>query len=180
MRLLILFCLTVTGILNATWLDAQTPPAAIRLLSPVVGVTYDSFDSDYTQERIKGVAAYASISAGKFLGLEGEARRTDLVTPQDVGEQTYLAGPQLKYRFGRFSPYVKVMGGIGVFRIQLGYNTRSSTEHYGVFAYGGGLDVSLSSHIVLRALEYEGQVWHHFPPHGLTPSGLSSGIGYRF
>ena len=180
MRLTITLCLAVANLMGAGFLYGQAVPTATRTLAPVVGVTYNSFAPDYRQGRIQGLAVYAGIDASRYFGLEGVARRVDIITPRDIGEQTYLVGPRFRYRVGRFAPYAKVMGGLGVFKFQLGYNSQAYAEHHGVFAYGGGLDVSLSPHVVLRAVDYEGQMWPGFAPHGLSPSGLSTGLAYRF
>ena len=181
MRFELMTLLMIAVIGQSRSMDGQASPAAIRSLSPTVGVTYSRFAPDYGQGQIQGLAIFANINTGKHLGLEGVARRVDIITPYNIGERAYLIGPIYRPAVGRFSPYIKLMGGLGVFRFQLsGEYPSPSTEHFGIVAYGAGLDVSLSSHVLVRVGDFEAQRWPHFPPHGLTPYGVSTGLAYAF
>jgi len=180
MRFAIMFGLAVGIVVGGETLHGQARPTATRLSSVYAGATYNWFSPDYGVGKIQGVGIFAGANFGRYLGIEGIIRRTDLVTPRDIGEQTYLIGPRFRYKIGRFSPYAKAMGGLGVFRVQLGYNPSSATGHFGVYSFGGGLDVDLTPHITLRAIDYEHQIWPGFQRNGLSPSGFSAGAAYRF
>ncbi len=51
-----------------------------------------------------------------------------VITPTDIGEDSYLLGPRYVFHFNRFHPYVKGQLGLGVFKTD--YDPRSGLKNY--------------------------------------------------
>ena len=89
-----------------------------------------------------------------------------------------LIGPRVPiHEFKRYgiTPYGKALFGLGHMNFE--YN-----EAYGRFAdisLGGGIDMRLSKHWVLRPADFEYQLWPNWIDGTLKPYGLSAGIGYK-
>ena len=164
-----------------TWSHAQAVPTASRGVGTIqVGVGLTFVKPDYTIETAKGVAAYADYDFTQHIGVEGEVHIASLLTPNDIGENTYLIGPRYAYRIRRFTPYAKALFGIGDFQFQSGSYGNGSSATYGVYAFGAGLDVMATRHINVRAIDFEFQKWPGFPPSGLTPTAITVGVAYVF
>lgn len=160
-------------------LRAQAIPAATQTGGYQIGGGYSFASSDFGKTTISGVSVYAGVDLNRFLGLELDAHKVSLKTPTDIGEDSYLIGPRIGYTYRRFHPYAKVMFGIGVFQRQPDVTPHTS-ESYGVIAAGGGLDIRVSQHINVRAIDYEAQSWPGFKPNGLTPHVFTFGAAYSF
>ena len=164
---------------SGSLLHAQAIPAATQNGSWQIGGGYSTASSDYGKTRIGGVSLYAGVDLTRIFGLELNVHKVSLFTPTDIGEDTYLIGPRVGYTYGRFHPYAKVMFGVGSFQRQPDAFPHTSESH-GVIAAGGGLDIRISQHLNVRAIDYEAQSWPGFEPNGLTPSVITFGAAYSF
>ena len=175
---------TLTGCLVcvlglSTFSHAQAKPAASRSSSLQAGVAYSYAHPDYNLP-IQGLTAYADYDFTHHLGVEGDMHFLTIITPGDIAEDTYLLGPRYKLHYGRFSPYVKALFGIGRFQYQYPTYGKDTTYTYGVYDFGGGVDVRASRHINVRAFDLEFQKWPSYRDHGLTPLVLTVGAAYTF
>lgn len=160
-------------------LPAQAIPAATQTGSYQIGGGYSFASSDYGKVSIGGISIYAGVDLNRFVGIEVDAHKVSLKTPTDIGEDSYLIGPRFGYVYRRFHPYAKVMFGVGVFQRQPDVTPHTSAS-YGVLAAGGGLDIRVSHHVNVRAIDYEAQSWPGFEPNGLTPHVITFGAAYSF
>jgi hypothetical protein len=103
----------------------------------------------------------------------------NLYSPRDFTENAILAGPRYQFNFGNLHPYIKAVGGRGMFQFEKGYFAADSTQYYTVVAGAGGVDYQFSHHFIGRA-EFEYQDWVNFKPDQLTPYVATIGIAYRF
>ena len=161
-------------------ITAQAVPTAVRRINFQAGVAGSSYTLDYNEGREKGFTIYGDVDLGSHLGVEALYRNASIVTPHDIGENHILIGPRFHIDRGRFSPYAKALIGRGTINFQLGYNLVASSQSYIDYAFGAGLDLHVTPRINVRLIDYEYQTWPGFPPHGLTPTGLSAGVAYRF
>jgi len=145
------------------------------------GVTYGK--PDFGQRWIGGVSAFADYNLFSHIGLEANAHFLTLYTPQDLGEQTYEAGPRFYWRKNRFTLYGKGQIGVGRFVVQESnpfYNANKVNSTSWMYSLGGGVDVNFSHHITVRAFDFEYQNWPSFANNGLTPAIGTVGLAYRF
>ena len=166
-------CLTSVG-------HAQALPTATGHggLQAVGGVTLAM--PDYAQTNIKGVSAFGDFDVTSHIGVEAVIHYVSLITPSDVGENTYEIGPRFVYRRGRFVPYAKAMAGLGRLNVQLANdNPGVNSGNYFMYSFGGGLDILIPHHIVIRAIDGEFQRWPGLG-NGLSPYVFTVGAAYRF
>jgi hypothetical protein len=165
----------------STGSHAQAIPTASRAGGTIqLGVAGTFANLDYGPKYAKGLSVYGDFDVTRHIGIEGDIHFASLITPTDIGENTYLLGPRYTYQFRRFAPYAKALFGIGQFQYQQGTYGKGSTDTYGLFAFGGGLDVRATHHISVRAFDFEYQDWPHYAPNGLTPYVMSVGVAYVF
>jgi hypothetical protein len=146
-----------------------------------IGGGYSLAGPDYNQSKIKGISVYGDLDFKNHFGVEGAIHKVSIWTPSDIGEDTYLLGPRYSFTRGRYSLYGKALFGIGRFQNQGTFATSPHyTSTYGVYAFGGGLDVSLRKHLNLRIVDIEFQKWPGFEPNGLSPIVATFGAAYRF
>ncbi len=163
---------------------AQAVPAATRLASVQVGAGFSFAVPDYGPTYIKGLTVYGDVDLWRRLGVEADMHYISLLTPTDIGEDTYLIGPRYSLvRQGRLNAYVKALGGVGRFEYQSGTYPHPHTDTFGVFSLGGGIDFRASKHINVRAIDIEAQRWPGYgtpgyPAHGLTPFVTTFGVAY--
>lgn len=154
-----------------------------------VGAEYSRLNPDYWQYPtvyMNGLSVYASYNV--FLrphtgfGLEGTWRT---LLERDGGihrEDSYVVSGKYIFRFHRLMPFVKAGGGLGHFRSGDDAHPNPKPGQDGIHlvgAIGAGMDFRLTSHITLRPLEWEQQVWT-FSPNLLGPHSYSFGAAYRF
>ena len=164
----------------STWSHAQAVPTASRVGTIQLGVGGSFTTPDYTTEYAKGLTVYGDFDFTHHIGVEGDIHFT-LITPKDIGENTYLIGPRYTFfQRNRAALYGKALFGIGQFQFQQGTFGNGSSATYGVYAFGGGLDVRATQHINVRAVDFEYQKWPGFAPSGLTPTVLTFGVAYVF
>ena len=115
------------------------------------------------------------------IGVEANAHILTLHTPQDLGEDTYEAGPRFFWRKGRFVPYGKALVGYGSFIVQeIQDNPGKFNATSFMYSLGGGVDIDFRHHITVRAFDLEYQKWPNFANHGLSPTIGTVGVAYRF
>lgn len=158
---------------------AQAVPAATRAVSAQAGAGVSIASPDYGTRYIKGISLFGDLHFGEHLGVEGDVHLVSYITPTDIGQDTYLIGPRYTYRYRRLSPYGKVLFGLGQFQYQYD-NIPHYHENYFAYAFGGGLDINLSRHYVLRAVDFEDQHWPGYRQNGLTPYVTTFGVAYAF
>lgn len=161
----------------ATWSHAQAVPTASRGGAIQVGVAGTFISPDYTEQYMKGVTFYGDLDLTQHLGVEGDIHYS-IITPDDLSENSYLLGVRYKWHYKRFEPYAKVLGGIARFGFQSGTYPTPTTNTYGEYAVGGGLDVRATRHINVRAFDVEFQKWPGFDDHGLSPIAYTIGVAY--
>jgi hypothetical protein len=164
---LMFFCLRAHG----QALPTATAPGAY--LS--VGGTHSQFSIPYGQTHMGGAGLYADVNPRRQVGLEFEARWIDRKEVADVHQSTYLAGPRIQRRVGLFSPYVKVLAGLGEFNFP--YNYAQSRNL--VIAPGGGLDFNVTERLKVRIVDFEYQHWTDYAYGSYNPYGISAGISFR-
>lgn len=165
---------------QAQKLPTATAPGAYL----AVGGTYSGFEAQYPQRLLGGAGVYADLNIRRHLGIEGEVRFLRQNQIFGSHETTYMGGPRYEFHSGRYSPYLKALigGGRLVLPTVNGFATGYGT--YTALAFGGGLDVNLTSKIKVRAFDFEYQDWPNFyipggPQQALTPYGVSAGLSYQ-
>ncbi|RXH55051.1 outer membrane beta-barrel protein [Granulicella sibirica] len=156
-------------------LHAQASPTASRLGDLQVGAGFVSADSDYADNRYKGVFGYVDFDVTNHLGAEFEIHQIYSPYSDDVRERTYEIGGRYYRHYGRFTPYGKLMYGRGVFNFQ----QNLANLAYNMFAGGVGVDYRVMRHVNARA-EFEYQHWMSFQGSSLSPSLISIGAAYHF
>jgi len=145
------------------------------------GVTFAK--PDFGDKWIGGVTGFADYNILTHVGLEANIHFLTLRTPQDLGEQTYEAGPRFYWRKNRFTLYGKAQAGLGRFVVQEvngTYNAGKANASSFMYSLGGGLDINFRHHITVRAFDFEYQEWPSFGRNGLTPALGTVGVAYRF
>jgi hypothetical protein len=145
-------------------------------LSLSVGTTFSEYQADYSKRYLGGYVIYADADRTAHLGLEFEARV--LRMNQEVGthETTFLIGPRYNFRKNWFTPYAKILVGVGQFHYPYNYAEGS----YLALAAGGGVDVPVGkTKFSVRAIDFEYQSWPNFSFGGLNPYGISAGVSYN-
>ena len=159
--------------------SAQAVPTATSAGAAQAGLAVSIASPDYGQQYIKGVTVFGDLDLGNHLGVEADAHLVSYVTPTDIGQNTFLIGPRYSFHRKRLAPYAKALAGLGLFEYQYD-NIPHYHESYFVYAFGGGLDVRASRHIVVRAIDFEAQRWPGYRTGGLTPYVTSFGVAYAF
>lgn len=180
MKRLFQFCLLTC--LIGTMVDrsfAQAVPTATRAGIAQLGVGYTFAKPDYGPRKVQGGTVYGTFDFTRHWGIEGDVHLVSIVTPNDIGEDSYLIGPRYVFRHNRFMPYAKVLGGLGRFQYQYDYTPHTSYT-YGVYAFGAGLDYQATRHLNVRAFDFEYQKWPGYPTNGLTPLVFTFGAAYAF
>lgn len=158
---------------------AQAAPTAIRSTGLQVGVGYSFAKPDYGQRNIQGYSIYGTFDFTRHIGIEGDIHRVNVFTPNDIGESSYLLGPRYVLHFGRFHPYAKGLLGVGFF--QTDYDIQPNSNYsYKMYAFGGGVDYTVSRHLNVRAIDFEYQRWPGYKPSALTPYVFTFGAAYHF
>ncbi len=177
MKFLHLFPASLCLIPSAT-LQAQAVYTANR--TPVqIGVGFTLASPDYGERFIKGVSFFGDLGLPRRFSLEGDIHYVSLLTPTDIGENTFLLGPRYTVLHqDRFNAYVKAMGGVGRFVYQLGYFQQPHTDTFAAFSFGAGMEYRAGRHINVRAIDIEAQKWPNYSPHTLSPFVVTFGVAY--
>ena len=76
---------------------------------------------------------------------------------EKIKSHTYLAGPQISFRFKRVTPFVRVMAGgasVKATAVESG-QTFTFAENSFVMGAGGGLDVRVNKRVAIRAFQLD-------------------------
>ncbi len=158
---------------------AQALPTATAKASLQVGAGYTLARPDYGQKSIQGASGFADFDFGTHVGLEADIHYIAFVTPNDLAEDTYLIGPRFILPYGRFKIYAKLLVGDADLVIQEQQDNQGRTAgNFLAYAFGGGVDIQATPHIVVRAIDFETQHWNYLT--GLTPTVVTIGAAYRF
>ena len=171
--------LLVSAVITATC-HAQALPAATRSLSFEAGGGISIASPDYSFGTIKGFSVFGAADLRSGIGIDVEYHDTNLFTPHDIGEKTFLVGLRYGRHERRFYPYIKGLAGEGTFTFQQGYYPATTSSNYTVFAFGGGLEYRASQRIMLRLVDAEYQDWTTFSPSNLTPIVYTFGAAYHY
>jgi opacity protein-like surface antigen len=165
---------------------AQVVPAARGgQISITAGGMASVFQPDYAgggvpsfgPDRLYGLGGYVDVRFNRWIQAEAEGRWLKFNQFDNIQQSNYLLGPRVPiHRFGRFTPYGKVL--FGFTNMTFEYNV--ATGRYTTIAYGGGVDIKLTRRITLRAFDFEYQQWPTwYNNQTLTPFGGSVGASYR-
>jgi hypothetical protein len=159
---------------------AQALPTATGHGALQVGAGWTFVNPDYGHKNIQGFTGFVDFDLFSHLGVEGTVHAVNLITPEDLAEDTYLIGPRYVIHKGRFAPYAKALAGVGDLVIQESQdNPGRFSGTYFAFAIGAGLDIDVRRHIVIRAIDVEYQRWPGLG-NGLSPFAYTVGAAYRF
>jgi hypothetical protein len=158
----------------AAFARAQALPTASRAAILKAGGGWSIADPNYGSRLVQGLSIYGNLDFRNRLGIEGDIHRTSLVTPANIGVDSYLLGPRYVYRHNRLWPYAKVLFGLG----RLKYIDLHTAYTYKVYAFGGGLDLKLTKRINVRTIDFEYQQWPGYPATGHAPMVFTSGAAY--
>jgi hypothetical protein len=181
---------SITSIVFLLWANAhvsraQAVPTATRTGSIQLGAGYSFASPDYGQKKIQGYTIYGSYDFTRHWGIEGNIHQISVITPTDIGEDSYLLGPRYVFhisRFSRLKPYAKGQLGLGRFKTDYDKDSRKQnfSYTYKMYSLGGGVDIRATPHINVRAFDFEYQGWPGFAANGLTPYVFTFGAAYTF
>jgi hypothetical protein len=141
-----------------------------------VGGMVSGFNLDYGKRDLGGAGIFADGDLNDRWGLHGEANWLSVHQFADTHFSTYLGGPRFNFNTrGNFRPYVKLLGGGGLFNFPYNYARGS----YFVTAGGGGLEYHVAPRIRLRVVDFEYQYWPQFSFGAIKPYGVSVGFEYQ-
>ncbi len=155
----------------------QATSTASRKADLQIGGGFVENNADYTYDpqTLKGYAIYTTLDLTAHLGGELVFHQANSSAGDQLYQRTYEVGPRYFRNYGRFSPYVKVMYGRGVFNFPHG----AANLAYNMFAGGAGVDVRILPYLNVRG-DFEYQDWMGFPATGLTPQLFTIGVAYHF
>ena len=181
-RSLVVLALAALFFAATSKLQGQALPTASRTGILQAGFGVSNAQSDEFSPRISGITGYVTFDIRQHLGVEADIHMLSIITPNDFAERSYMLGVRYVLHHGHLDPYIRVSGGIGQTLIQ-----QPSTAYapgtpgtYMAIAGAAGLDIRLSHHINVRAIDFEYQTWPNFPPNGLSPTIITCGAAYRF
>lgn len=154
--------------------SAQAGPAATALSNVQIGAGFTYARTDYGFKGDKGLTLFGDYDIGVHWGAEAAWHYTSLITPENVSENSFVAGPRIIFRKDRLKFYGKGLIGIGKLNIPRARVNETDT----VFGAGGGLEYLSGQHLTIRAVDVEYQRWNYV--NGLTPIVLTTGVAYRF
>jgi hypothetical protein len=143
-----------------------------------VGINGSFIQPDYGGKHSEGLGVYGTFDFTQHIGIEGDIHFS-VRTPTDIAEHSYLLGPRYVFHKKRYHPYAKVLFGLGTFSTQ--YDAQPNFSYnYGIYDFGGGLDIKATRKINIRAFDFEYQKWPGFAPHALSPYLITIGAAYNF
>jgi hypothetical protein len=141
-----------------------------------VGAQISSFQIDYGQRYLSGVAGFVDANVYARYGVEAEARTLRINQDEGVHETTYLVGPRVSILTRQVRPYVKFLVG----RAEFSYPFHDATGSYFVLAPGAGIDWHVGhSRLNIRVIDVEVQNWPGFSFGPISPYGISSGLAVK-
>jgi hypothetical protein len=170
------FGLLLFGFLGSV--QGQATPTASKLFDFQVGGGFVLDDGDYGTKLYRGGGVYSTLDFRPHFGAEIDFRQANYPT-DSMYERTYEIGVRYHRTYGPLSPYAKVLYGRGVFNFVYGNNVVVANLAFNEIAFGGGADFAVLPWLNVRG-DYEYQMWHSFPPNGLTPQAITIGVAYHF
>lgn len=167
-------CLILLALLSCRNAFAQVEESAnIGGRSVWVGSSVSGYYIQYGGVKNLGVSGFVDADTIRRLGVEAEGRWLQFHTTNDIHATTYLIGPRYHFNLGRYQPYLKGLGGLGLFSFTYNYAHGS----YFVIAPGGGVDYRLAPRWTVR-VDGEYQYWPQFTFGPMSSGGVSVGIKY--
>jgi hypothetical protein len=180
---------TIRFALLAVLFAASLLPACAQVVPSATGsharlaagalFTYTQPDYDETTNSVIastnhlfGIGGFVDYRMSRWVQLEAEGHWQHWNQTQGlaVSENLYAVGLREPIRtFGRFTPYGKVLAGIG--------SGSFLTGRAAMYTMGGGVDYRLSKRLNIRAFDFEYQQWKVNPT--LHPYTASVGLSYR-
>jgi hypothetical protein len=123
-----------------------------------------------------GVGTYVDLRVRHWIQIEAEGRWLRYNQFANIYEDNYLIGPKVPiHETHRFKPYAKALFGYGKMNFQYNF----AYGHFADIALGGGVDMPLGHRLILRAADFEYQLWPNWINGTLKPYGGSVGIAYK-
>jgi opacity protein-like surface antigen len=156
---------------------------------------YSYFRANPDEFNLHGWNASVAVNINEWLGVEGDfsghygspSYYGFSIPYTDISSLTYMAGPKLTYRAGSVAPFAHFLIG----------GARAATSAYGISlsdtalaaAVGGGIDIQVSEHVAIRAIQADYLMTRFETGPAILFSGfddrqnnfrLSAGIVFRF
>lgn len=154
MKLLLTICLLLAsfGAVQAQNTELHLGPLFTRS-DP--NITNPQFRFDHTRDQIGFDSALTVFLGDRPFGLTADVAATWKGGADDSSLVTVMGGPTFKKRSGRSQPFARGLIGIGRVtareqQVSLRFNSETSGLAYAV---GGGLDINVSDHFAIRALQ---------------------------
>jgi opacity protein-like surface antigen len=138
-----------------------------------IGSGVSGYYLQYGSVKNLGVTAYVDADSIRRIGFEAEGRWLQFHETNNISADTYLGGPRYHFNMGRYQPYVKGLGGLGLFNFTYNYAHGS----YFVIAPGAGIDYRVSPRWSVR-VDGEYQYWPQFTFGSMTSGGVTVGVRY--
>jgi hypothetical protein len=173
----------------------QAIPGAIRQIDIQAGGLFTYAVPDYTPQNAVGYGIFGDVDFTPHWGAELAFNSISILQHSPAKEWTFEYGARYHRDYGRWSPYVKVSAGYGMFDYIPSFYQHGESVGYNLISFGGGTDFAITNRIGVRAgLEYQdwftgGQVgtpgsggpgYDQYEPHGLTPALFQVGVSYHF
>ena len=126
---------------------------------PVGGKSFNGGGGDFTWFVTSHIGIKADFEG--YGSTTTTIRTSTAVANAQANAFTYNFGPVVKFQVSRFHPFVEALGGAvhsNLYRnvcSQVGCASRAPDNNAGSFIIGGGLDLPVGSHLVLRPVEVD-------------------------
>ena len=154
-----------------------------------IGAEYSRLNPDYWAYPtvfMNGLSVYGGyklyVRPHTGFGVEGTWRTLLDRNGGSRKEDSFLASGRYIFRLNRYAPFIKIGGGLGHFSASTSTRPNTNPGQDGfhlIGAVGAGIDIRITSHVYIRPLEWEQQVWR-FSPNLLGPHSYNFGAAYRF
>lgn len=167
----------VLAVLAGLRASAQVVPSAHEGPFALYAGGFGSFfQPQYPSQQLYGVGAFTDIQFRKRVQIEAEARWLRFNEYQGAYQDNYSVGPKLPiHRFGKFQTYGKFL----LTDTKINYAAGYGYGHFLDYTFGGGADVRLTSHLRLRAADFEYHYVTNYFGTNIQPYGVSIGLAYR-
>ncbi len=129
-----------------------------------------------TQQQLYGIGAFTDIQFRRWVQIEAEARWLRFNEYQGAYQDNYSVGPKVPiHRFGKIQTYGKFL----LTDTKINYANGYGYGHFLDYTFGGGADVKLTSHLRLRAADFEYHYVTNYFGTNIQPYGISVGLAYR-
>jgi hypothetical protein len=164
---------------------SQAVPAAVRNGNIEAGGFILGDRPDYGYHDMYGFGAVADVNLRQWYSMEIEGGYVFGNALSGTREEYYMAGPRVIWVHERWTPYAKVLFGLGGLTFP---NPGNPHHDYANLTMGGGADWRWKRNITIRVADVEYQDWFNFGhaddpvtrAGSLTPFQISAGVKYRF